>query len=366
MSPTNTCAGCQNPIPRKNEYLLCCICKLKYDVDCANVGHRRFTLMDTLHKNSWKCPECRSKVPKIGNTNTPVRGSQPADEEVELPVKISPEHSNVTLRSKQNQSSKKKQEVQDCLSEDKLREIIKHELTVTLQCTIKKLVTAELRNINEQISGFRESMTFFNTQFEEMRSSLEEKSLAIVELKSDNEKLKTSVADLSNRLNTVELHMRESNIEINGIPEHRSENLIDTVIKLTKVVDNPLSADDIKYVTRVAKLHKDATRPRAVIAKLSNSRQRDAVLAAVSKFNKKNTKEKLGSDHLGIGGQRNPVFVSEHLTPGNKSLHAATRMKAKEMSYKFVWVRNGRIYVRKDENNQSILIRSPNSLKLMS
>ncbi|KOB73224.1 Zinc finger DNA binding protein [Operophtera brumata] len=167
-------------------------------------------------------------------------------------------------------------------------------------------------------------------------ADLVEKTTVINQLKNENEKLHGTVHDLSSRLNTVELHMRECNIEINGIPENRSENLIDTVVKLTKSVDSPLEVGDIQHVTRIAKLNRDSDKPRAVIVKLRSPIQRDGVLAAVFKHNKENKEEKLNTHHLGIGGTRKPVFVSEHLTPANKSLHAAARKRAKDMSYKLI------------------------------
>lgn len=96
----------------------------------------------------------------------------------------------------------------------------------------------------------------------------------------------------------------------------------------------------------------------SIVAKFRTPRLRDAALAGVSSFNKKNAKDKLNTQYLGIGGTRCSVYVSEHLTPYNKSIHAATRLKAKEKGYKFTWVRNGRVYVRKDELSQAILIRN--------
>ncbi|XP_026331279.1 uncharacterized protein LOC113238659, partial [Hyposmocoma kahamanoa] len=203
--------------------------------------------------------------------------------------------------------------------------------------TIKHLVTTELRSINEKISSFQEAVNFFNTQFEDVKVTLEKTTATIADLTKDNEKLKSSVNDLTTRLNTVELHMREANLEINGVPEHRSENLYKTIVQLTKAVDNPLQVDDILHVTRVAKLSKDNDRSRAIVAKLRSPRTRDIVLAAVKKFNKENPQDKLSSHHLGIGGAKSSIYVSEHLTPANKYLHAATRKKAKELAYKFVW-----------------------------
>ncbi|CAH2056928.1 unnamed protein product, partial [Iphiclides podalirius] len=73
-----------------------------------------------------------------------------------------------------------------------------------------------------------------------------------------------------------------------------------------------------------------------VIAKFRSPRHRDAMLTA--KLNKSNPKEKLSTQHLGMAGPSKPVFVSEHLSPAIKSLHAAALLKAKKEHFKFVWL----------------------------
>lgn len=124
----------------------------------------------------------------------------------------------------------------------------------------------------DKIDGFRDSLEFMSTKYEEMKSKFESETSTITELKCDNERLKTTIRDLTVRLHVVELHMRESNIEINGIPESRSENLVTTVIQLSKVIENPLTNEDIQRAVRVAKITNDNPRPRPVIVKLRSPR----------------------------------------------------------------------------------------------
>ncbi|CAH2108022.1 unnamed protein product [Euphydryas editha] len=66
----------------------------------------------------------------------------------------------------------------------------------------------------------------------------------------------------------------------------------------------------------------------------------------------KDKSDKLNTSHLGMAGDKKPIYVIEHLSPALKSLHAATRLKAKQKDYKFVWVKSGRIYVRKNESTE--------------
>ncbi|CAG9786701.1 unnamed protein product [Diatraea saccharalis] len=256
------------------------------------------------------------------------------------------DNANVTLRNKSQRSQQVKlagEGTPTGVSEERLRVIIRQELTEILKTNLKALVKEELSNIAQQLSGFHDSLTYFNGSFEDIKRDIEKITLTVKSLETDNIKLYATIADLSVRLSSLEQVSRESNIEINGIPERKSENLIGVVSQLTQSVGCSVAVDDILHVTRVAKLNRDNKRPRSIVAKLRSPRQRVSLLAAVSSYNRKNPKNKLNTTHFGLEEPGHPVFVSEHLTPANKSLHAAVRMKAKEMSYKFVWVRNGRI-----------------------
>ena len=56
------------------------------------------------------------------------------------------------------------------------------------------------------------------------------------------------------------------------------------------------------------------------------------------------------------------LYVKENLTPRKFKLFKATKEFAQRESYKFVWTRDGEVYIRKDENSTSVLIRNLLSL----
>ncbi|XP_072934928.1 uncharacterized protein [Epargyreus clarus] len=358
-SVLKTCSGCQNALPRK-EYMICATCNLGYDLLCANITSKRFHLMDQERKTNWTCQECRSKQPKSDNSNTPLRAmNRPVTKDDDIRQSTGEER-NVTIRTKK-QSSKPEGD-ESYVTEDRLQAIFKQEITET----IKQLISEQLANIGSQISGFQDSLSFFSKQYDALTQIINEKTEIISSLLAKNDNLTSQIKNLTSRLGQVEQNMRSTNIEINGIPEHRTENLIKTVEQLGRVIESPLGNTDILYVTRIAKLNKETDRPRSVIVKLHNQRRRDELLAAVTNFNKNNRENKLNSEHLGIGGRRVPVFVSEHLSPTNKHLHAAARKRAKETGAKFVWIRDGRVFVRNDEQSHAIYIKDEESLKLIS
>ncbi|CAG9137990.1 unnamed protein product [Plutella xylostella] len=213
--------------------------------------------MTKENKTNWKCDECVSKkVPVCTTTSTPQTSTASSSKTNNLTK--TPADYHVTTRKKQNESST--QNKTSFVTESNLRAILKQEITAAIKSSIKELVMAELQNINQQIGSFHESMTFFNQHFEDLKANLEEKSTHIKVLQEENLNLKSTVNDLTSRLCLVEQQMRESNIEINGIPEKNSENLSTIVNKIAKSVDCQLKDDDVLHVTRVAKLNKENPR----------------------------------------------------------------------------------------------------------
>lgn len=116
---------------------------------------------------------------------------------------------------------------------------------------------------------------------------------------------------------------------------------------------------------RVQKQNKSSNLPKTVICRLVNKLKRDNLLAAVYKYNRSHPKEKLNTKLLGYGDKESPVYISEHLTQANKSLHAITRIWAKEHKFKYVWVRNGKIFLRKDDENPARLVLHQDFLKTL-
>ncbi|KAJ8705559.1 hypothetical protein PYW08_012605 [Mythimna loreyi] len=238
-----------------------------------------------------------------------------------------------------------------------------------MQLSLKEYFSQEFQDIKVSLHSLQElekSVMFMSAKFDEMRQECETNKAALKQLTSENLGLKTTVSDLSTRLNLLEQYARQDNVEINGLPENSGENLISTVVQLGKVVSCNIQEQDIMSITRIKKLDLDSKRPRSVVVKLRNTRIRDEVLASVVKFNKSAEKDKkLNSSLLGYGGAKTPVFVSEHLSPMNKAIHAETRKVAREKGYKYVWVRDGRILVRKEDGARPKQIKNLQAIALL-
>lgn len=131
------------------------------------------------------------------------------------------------------------------------------------------------------------------------------------------------------------------------------------VQELGKTINFNIDEKDVLYCSRTAKLQSDSPRPRSILYKFNAPRTRDCFLAAAIEFNKKNPGNKLNTGHLGFPSTKVcPVYVTENLSPENKQLHAVARKLLKEKKIMYVWVRGGRVYLRKTETSDAVFVRN--------
>lgn len=247
----------------------------------------------------------------------------------------------------------------DCLSADIIREIIREELD--------RKFNTEIRDIQHQLTRLDETIAHFKTEYDKLKAECELQKSDITQLKKDNEQLRILSTDLAHRMNIAEHLSRTCNVEIQCVPEHKNENVYNILHNLANTIKCPLSDSDINHCTRIAKINKKNPRPGSILVKFSNRRLRDTFLAGVIKFNRNNPNDKLNTGHLGYASEKkSPVFVSEHLPLGTKRLHAEARRKAKELDYRFCWVRDGKVFLRKTENSNYILIKDQQVLNKLS
>jgi uncharacterized protein YoxC len=340
------CAGCPNVIKGK-QYLKCSKCNKSYDLLCAGVSEKRFLSFygagNERNKATWICPECVNKKPKTDTTNTPVRRDQLHGGLPECEFDDSP-CDNITYRSTSLRKA--------CSDTDFA------DLSTMIRSEIRAAIRAEMTLINEKLHELQNSVQYISNQYDELIKTTNTIRHDFKIVQSECDELRATVSIMTDRVNTLEQHLRNSNIEIQGVPEHKNENIISIINKVAEVVSLKLDDSDILLCTRVAHKNRDNKNPRAIVVQLRSSRCRDEFYSAVTRYNKTHPNEKLGSSLLGFGGPTTPIYVSEHLSPTNKSLHAAARAKAKQLSYKFVWVRNGRIYLRKNESAPFIHVKS--------
>lgn len=348
--------GCCSVGLQDQNYITCSKCAFAYHVECLSSSCDQ----EKPTTSAWTCPLCLGTQSK-GN-----------DDNMSTPVRYNP---NITVRPGKRQALTSPPNEKP-VTRDEMQDIIQGVMVQfhqTMRTTIEEILGAklkslkdEIKNVKDEIKDVKDSMDFMNTKYEAINREHADSSEKIKSLETENSAMQSKIADLSNRVNQMEQKARMNNIEIQCMPERKDENLLSIITELGKSINCPVSQEHLAHYTRITKVNKDSKRPKSIVVQFNSPRMRDQFLAATIKFNKSKPQDKLNSSHAGIPGARTPIFVCEHLSTNNKALHAAARQAAKTKCYKYVWVRSGRIYMRKTDNSDYKLIRDFDTLNKLT
>lgn len=311
------CAGCRSEIA--GEHIKCTVtgCNEVYDLACSCAENLR---PDEI--NAWTCPECKSKTRKSDNTSTPVRGIQQASQD------------NITHRKK---------------------------TTVDKRALASDDGVDSLRALTEQIKAMRKDLDTIKTDLSKRLDDFASKFLESVNrinvLESNQYKIEARNSDLEIKLSEIEERLAQmsrqalkNDIEILGIQETKGENPVSLVLVAARKVGVELNASDIDDATRVGPKNNSedpnksaSSLPRPLVVRFTRKATRDNFLKTAK------TKRSLTSEDLAPGGPIRTVYVNERLTAEHRRLFREAKRCAGEHGYKFCWISNGCIYVKRKE-----------------
>lgn len=150
-----------------------------------------------------------------------------------------------------------------------------------------------------------------------------------------------------------------NNIEISGVPFVKGENLMSIFRNVcTRVGFEPMNSD-IDTIHRVRRFQNEAqnnSRPPAIIVRFTQRRRKNELLEAIR------ARRGLTTVDLDIQGPSSSVYVGDHLTPTNKLLLQRVRQLKNEYNYDYVWVRDCKIFMRKNDKSKILYINNESDL----
>lgn len=223
--------------------------------------------------------------------------------------------------------------------------------------------TSEMKSVMEglraECTGVKEKVEAVAQEVLEVKEAIDFTATEISMLKEKDNVLHTEIHKLRHELLEVKVNMNNSeqrerfnNLEIRGLPESKSEELSATLALIAEHAGVALTPQDVVHITRVQPRQSINGRPRVVVAKLKLRILKDNIISGIRKARGLTTKD------LGIHGKPVPVYVSDHLTPTNKALLRRCKELAAAREYQYVWVKNCRIYVRKNAASQCFMVNS--------
>lgn len=226
--------------------------------------------------------------------------------------------------------------------------------------TVLKDIQANIRSLNDKYETVMESVNFYSNQittFESIINKLNDKIAVIEKLTKENIELKSEIKNLNSRVEIVEQQARLNNLEIQGVPEKPNENILHILEKIGEHIQCPISASTIDTAHRIA--HQSSDRPKPIIVKFITKQKRDEILAA-AKVKRLATNDR--SPGLKIENISNGLFINEHLTSLTKLILKKSKDMARSKNYKYIWVRNGSVFARKDDRSAVFRITSESDI----
>ncbi|XP_061710671.1 uncharacterized protein LOC133520316 [Cydia pomonella] len=228
-----------------------------------------------------------------------------------------------------------------------------------IKSTTENIIT-EHNQIKADVAEIKESLDFHSKRQDALNTRVVSIELSVKKmdvLDQEVSLLKKSHEEFQLEHYILQQRDRLLNLEIVGIPENKNENLSTCVINICKAAGVDVIAENIVHVNRVQPRTEVTGRPRNIVVQLSSLLVKDSIIAAIRK------KKGITTTDIGLPGEPLKIYINEHLIPFYKQLRKDAKNAADAANYKYVWVRNCKIFVRKSDKSPIIYVRDASDLK---
>lgn len=339
------CGACRKAIrskgdPSKDSATIGCgKCAVRYHTTCLSLSREELKHL-RAPGNTFICPACKVNNRAPISDSTPIRASGvPA-----LAVQISGDptfEGDVEVRPSTPIDSDK--------------------VMASFTLALRQLQDA-FSNMKKDMVSFTSSLNSTTDDIFEFRQEIRDLQGQVKELhryKTEADGLRVEVSELRRELAMHKQHLCSKEVELSGITEHKQENLSQIVSVLSVKLGVDLDQRDVDNIQRVGRRGGESDsedRPRPIVVTLTRRAPRDKLLQAAR------VRRGLNTDDLNIAGKPRRVFINERLTRENRILFGRARALGKEMKYRFVWVSNGNIFMRRSESTSVFHVTSEQCL----
>lgn len=225
-----------------------------------------------------------------------------------------------------------------------------------------EMIMNMLKEIKDQQ---KKSTTDFNTSYEALHNEVEENTKTlkqgmeniekymkeIDQLKSENTALKSKVANLEARMDEMENYSRRNCLEIQGVPEEKDEVVTEVVKKIGKALKVNIEESMIDVCHRFGRRTAKQT-PRGIMVKFVRRTDKELLMNR-----RRERRGDFSTRHLDLPTDT-PVYLNDSLSPARRWLFAKARQFKKEKHYKYIWLRNGNILMKKEDGSETMEIKT--------
>lgn len=164
---------------------------------------------------------------------------------------------------------------------------------------------------------------------------------------------------IDDKIEELEKSIIKTSLELRNVPKKPKENkedLFGYAAKLCREIGCNFQQADVRDVYRLPS--KRENKSASIVIEMSTSLMKTRLLNHIKQYNIDNPTNNLNSGNLGFTNPTEQIYASEHLTPKTKRLLFLARDFKKSAGYKYVWTTSGRVYLRKEEGGQYIMIKN--------
>lgn len=303
------CGTCSKGFTQQHIKITCIDCERDFHGKCVSMGKSDIDYLTSANL-SWRCQVCsieRRKSMKLESDSS---------------------SGNITL--------------QDIMDELK---------------TMKQLHISTSADFNQAIENVDSKLDCHMKESADKWGKIEYLLEKLENLEKENHLLKNKIKDLEARIEDEEQYSRVNCIEIHGIPHQPNENVLQIVKDVGVAIDFKVSDEAIDNCHRLGRSVAGKPVP-GIIVKFTRRLDKEEFLR------KKRIRHNLSTRHMGLTTDL-PVFVNESLCSARRRVYALARQAKKTKQYKYIWLRGGKILMRKNDGEPVKVISCVNDLEML-
>ncbi|XP_061402875.1 uncharacterized protein LOC133338785 [Musca vetustissima] len=208
----------------------------------------------------------------------------------------------------------------------------------------------EMQNCIKQLTTNITTVTAVSTRIEqhiaEINKNVATITTQVKELQMSDIENKKEIRELKERIAKMEQKALDKNIEIGNVMDENMD-VYELLKQISECTGVEINTTDVNRAYKVKRKNK-------IIVELSTVNKKIELMSKIKRHK---------VEIRDANGENNVVYVNEELTAYNKRLLWMAKTKAKEMGWKFVWVKNGNIYARKNENSSFTIIHNSTDIE---
>jgi hypothetical protein len=293
------CAKCDE---ESSDGAQCTVCKKMFGFCCAGMTESAYR----KRRTQWKCHVCRVELPASSATNEAT-----SLESIMLELKSMQRH------------------------------------LASMPVLVK-----DVKAIKSEIDELKKACDFNSSLLDDHTKRLDGAEAKLLELSS----LGSTIQSLNKELDTVKSDsiskdqwQRLNNVEIKGVPLKQNEDLFKILDHIALTVGYPIQKSSVNYISRVP-IHN--SKEKLIIVSFINRYVKEDFLAAAR------AKKTLLASEIGFVGNAQHIYLNDHLTQDYKKLLTSAKNSLKPKGYMFIWVKFGKIHVRKDDSSKVFIVNN--------